>query len=114
MEKTRDDPQKRKHQDSTPRQTTGTTSAPGYQESGITPILPIVELPTGITQTTTVVPNAEDLQRTLFTTPHQTVLTVDNTVPPGAPNRDKGINSEVEVIALEENTPELRLSNFVS
>ena len=113
-EKTHGDPQRRKHQDSTSRQASGTTSAPGHQESGITLILPTVELPMGTTQATTVFPSAEDLQRTLFTTPHQTAPTVDNTVPPGAPNRDRGPNVETDVLALEGDAPEFTLSNFVS
>ena len=114
LEKTHGDPQRRKHQDSTSRQASGTTSALGHQESGPTLILPTVELPTGTTQATTVAPSAEDLQRTLFTTPHQTTSTVDNTVPPGAPNRDRGPNVETDILALEEDAPELTLSNFVS
>lgn len=114
MEKTHGDPQRRKHQDSTSRQASGITSAPGHQEPGITLILPTVELPTGITQATTVAPNAEDLQHTLFTTPHQTAPTVDNAVPPGAPNRDRGPNVVANILALEEDAPELTLSNFVS
>ena len=112
LEKTHGDPQRRKHQDSTSRQAAGTTSAPGHQESGIPLILPTVELPTGITQATTVAPSVEDLQRTLFTTPYQTAPTVDNTVPPGAPNRDRGPNAEADIIALEEDAPELTLSNL--
>lgn len=114
LEKTRDDPQRKKHQDSTSRQLSGTTSTPSHYESGITPILPAVELPTGTTQATTVAPSAEDLQRTLFTTPHQTAPIVDNTVPPGAPNRERGPNAETNIIALEEDAPELTLSNFVT
>ena len=111
LEKTRGDPQRRNHQDSTSRQASGTTSAPGHQESGPTLILPTVELPAG---TTTVVPSAEELQRTLFNTPHQMAPIVDNTVPPGAPNRDRGPNREADIVALEEDAPELTLSNFVS
>ena len=97
LEKTHGDPHRRKHQDSTSKQAPGTTSAPGHQESGITLILPTV-----------------DLQRTLFTTPHQTAPTVDNTVPPGAPNRDRGPNEETNIVALEGGAPELTLNNFVS
>ena len=114
LEKTRDDSQKKKHQGSTSRPISGTTSTPGHRESGITPILTTVELPTGTTQATTVAPSAEDLQRTLFTTPHQTAPIVDNTVPPGAPNRARGPNAETNILALEEDAPELTLSNFVS
>ena len=114
MEKTHGEPQRRKHQDSTSRHASGTTSAPGHQESGPTPILPTVELPTGTTQATAVAPSAEDLQRTLFSTPHQTAPTVDNTMPPGTPNRDRGPNVETDILALEEDAPELTLSNFVS
>jgi hypothetical protein len=114
LEKTRDDPQRRKHQDSTSRKASGTTSVPGHQESGITLILPTVELPTGTAQATTVALSAEDLQRTLFTTPHQTTPIMDNTVPPGAPNQDRGTNAETNILALEEDAPELTLNNFVS
>ena len=56
----------------------------------------------------------EDLQRTLFTTPHQTASIVDTTVPPCAPNRDMGPNVETKILALEEDVPELTLGNFVS
>ena len=98
----------------TSRQASGTTSAPGHQESGITPILPTVELPTGTAQATTMATNAEDLQHTLFTTPHQTTRIVDNTVPSGAPNRERGPNAETNILALEEDAAELTLSNFVS
>lgn len=105
LEKTRGDPQRRNHQDPTSRQASGTTNAPGHQESGPTLILPTVELPAGTTQTTTVVPSVEELQRTLFNTPHQTAPIVDNTVPPGAPNRDKGPNPEADIVALEEDAP---------
>lgn len=114
MDKTRDDSHKKKHQASTPRPIPGTTNAPSHCESNITPTLTTVELPLGITQTTTVVSNAEDLQRTLFTTPHQTAPTVENTVPPGAPNREREFHAETEVLAVEEDAPELILKNFVS
>jgi hypothetical protein len=114
MEKTRDDSHKKKHQASTPRPISGTTSAPNHRESNITPTPTTGELPSGITQTTTVVSSAEDLQRTLFTTPHQTAPTVDNIVPPGAPNREREFHAEAEILAVEEDTPELTLNNFVS
>jgi hypothetical protein len=39
---------------------------------------------------------------------------VDTTVPPCAPNRDRGPNVETDILALEEDAPELTLSNFVS
>ena len=70
-----------------------------------------MELPLGTTQATTVATSAEDLQRTLFTTPHQTVPIVDNTKPPGAPNRERELHAETELLAVEENTPELVLNN---
>ena len=113
-EKTRDDSHRKKHQSSTPRPISGTTSAPSQRDANITPIPTTVELPLGTTQTTTVAPSAEDLQRTLFTTPHQTTPIVDNTVPPGAPNREREPHAETEILAVEEDTPELTLNNFVS
>ena len=58
--------------------------------------------------------SAEDLQRTLFTTPHQAVPIVDNTVPPGAPNRERELHAETKILAVEEDTPELTLNDFVS
>ena len=60
------------------------------------------------------VPNAEDLQRTLFTTTHQTIPIVDNTVPPGAPNREREPHAETDILAVEEDAPELTLNDFVS
>lgn len=114
MEKTRDDSQIKKHQESTPRQPSGTTNTPSHRESDITPILPTIELPVGTTRVTTVAPSAEDLQRTLFTTPHQTAPIVNNTVPPGAPNRERVPDTETNILTLEEDAPELTLSNFVS
>ena len=114
MEKTRDDSHKKKHQDSTPRPISGTTSMPNHREPNVTPILTAVELPLGITQTTTVVPNAENFQRTLLTTPHQTVPIVDNTIPPKAPNKEREFHAETEALAVDEDAPELILNNFVS
>ena len=113
LEKTRD-PQRKNQQDSTPRQASGTTSAPGHQEAGTTLPLPAVELPIRTTQATTVVPSIEELQRTIFNTPHQAAPTVDNTVPPGAPNRDRVPNTEADILAANEDAPDLTLSNFVS
>jgi hypothetical protein len=113
LEKTRD-PQRKNQQDSTPRQAAGTTSAPGHQEAGTTQPLPVVELPIRTTQATTVVPSVKELQRTLFTTPHQTVPIVDNIVPPGTPNRDRVPNTEAYILAATEDTPDLTLGNFVS
>jgi hypothetical protein len=108
LEKTHGDPQRRKHQgDSTSKQASGTTSAPSHQESGPSLTLPTVELPTGTTQATTAAHSVEDLQRTLLTTPHQTAPIVE-------PNRDRGPNVETDILALEEDAPELTLSNFVS
>jgi hypothetical protein len=57
---------------------------------------------------------ADDLQRTLFATPHQTVPIVDNTIPPGAPNRERELHAETEILTAEEDAPELMLNNFVS
>ena len=113
-EKTRDDSHRKKHQASTSRPISGTTSAPSHRESNITPISTTVELPLGTTQTTTVLPITEDLQRTLFTTPHQTAPIVDNTVPPGAPNREREPHAETDILAVEEDAPELTLNDFVS
>lgn len=67
-----------------------------------------------ITQASTVATSADDLQRTLFNTPHQTVPIVDNTTPPGAPNRERELHAEKEILAAEEVAPELILNNFVS
>ena len=88
------------------------TSTSGQPE--ITPIPTTVELPLEITQATTVATSADDLQRTLFTTPHQTAPIMNNTKPPGAPNRDREHHAETELLAVEENTPELVLNDFVS
>lgn len=109
----RDHPRKNQ-QDPTSRQVAGTTSAPSNQEAGTTQPLPAVELPIRITQVTPVVPSVEELQRTLFSTPHQTVPAVNNMVPPGAPNRDRVPNTEAEILALTEDAPDLTLGNFVS
>jgi hypothetical protein len=113
-DKTRDDSHKKKHQSSTSKLIYGTTSTPSQPESNITPITTTVELPLGITQAVTATTGVEDLQHPLFTTPHQTVPIVDNTKPPGAPNREKEPHAETELLAVEENTPELVLNNFVS
>ena len=113
-EKTRDDSHRKKHQDSTPKPTSGTTSAPSHRESNVTPIPTAVELPLGTTRTTTVVSSAEDIQRTLFTTPHQVASIVDNTVPPGAPNREREPHAETDILAVEEDAPEVTLNDFVS
>ena len=88
------------------------TSTPGQPE--ITPIPTTMELPLGITQATTVATSADELRRTVFTTPHQTVPIVDNTIPPGAPNREREPHAETEILAVEEDAPELTLNNFVS
>nr|GFD12160.1 reverse transcriptase domain-containing protein [Tanacetum cinerariifolium] len=58
--------------------------------------------------------NAANLQRTPFTTPHQTVPETDRTEPPPAPLRNKGYDLEVDNLALEGVTPELAASDFVS
>jgi hypothetical protein len=105
-EKTRDDPHRKKHQGSTPRPIYGTTSVPSHRESNITPIPTTVELPLETTQAITVVPSAEDIQRTLFTTPHQTAPIVDNTVPPRAPNRERELHAEMDILAVEEDAPD--------
>lgn len=115
LEKTHGDSQRKKHQsDLTSKQASGITSAPSHQESGAGLIFPTVELPTGTTQATTAALSAEDIQRTLFTTPHQTAPIVDTTEPPCAPNRDRGPNVETDILALEGDASELTLSNFVS
>ena len=115
LKKTHGDQQGKKHSsDTTSKQASGTTSAPRHQGSGPNLILPTVELPTGTTQATTTTASAEDLQRTLFTTPHQTAPIPDTTVPPCAPNRDKGPNVETDILALEGVAPELAPSDFVS
>lgn len=111
-DKARDNPHKKKHQSSTSRLIYGMTSTSGQPE--ITTIPTTVELPLGISQATTVATSADDLQRTIFTTPHQTVPIVDNTTPPGAPNRERELHAETEILAAEENSPELTLKNFVS
>ena len=113
-DKTRDDSHKKKHQSSTSRLICGTTSTPSQPESNITPIPTTVELPLEIAQAATAATSVEDLQRTLFTTPHQTAPIVNNTIPPGAPNREREPHAETELLAVEENTPELALNNFVS
>ena len=114
MEKTRVDLPRKNHPDPTVRQTTGITSAPSHQELEPIRTLPTMEFPAVTTQTTTVVPIIEDLQRTLFTTPHQTASVVNNTVPPGAPPRERRINLEENIIALGEDTQEATLKTFVS
>ena len=99
------------------------TSTPGQPEATE---IPTLELPVRITQATMVGTSADDLQRTLFTTPFQSVPIVDNTIPPGAPNRERERpqlfvpnregepHAETEDLAAEEDTPELLLNNFVS
>jgi hypothetical protein len=61
-----------------------------------------------------VVPSVEELQRTLFTTPHQPVPAVNNTAPPDAPNRNRMPNAEAEILAVTEDAPNLTVENFVS
>jgi hypothetical protein len=112
LDKTRDDSHKKKHQSATSRLIYGMTSTSGQPE--ITPIPTTVELPLEITQAATVATSTDDLQRTLFNTPHQTVPIVDNTTPPGAPNRERELHAEKEILAAEEVAPELILNNFVS
>ena len=71
-----------------------------------------MELPAATPQTTTVAPSNGDPQCSLFTTPNQTV--VNNSVPPGAPSRNRRISQEEGIVALEEDTREATLKNFVS
>ena len=99
MDKTRGDPPRRNYPDLTLRQTTGTTSAPGHT----------VELAAAPTQATTVVPSNEELQRTLFTTPHQTAAAVDNTAPPGAPDKERSCAGRRY---SRSNVKKFRITNF--
>ena len=39
---------------------------------------------------------------------------MDNTIPPGAPNREREPRAEKETLAAEEDAPDLMLNNFVS
>ena len=113
VKKTHGDPQGKKHQgDSTSKQASGTTSAPRHQGLGSDLIFPTVELHTGTTQATTTTTSAEDLQRTIFTTPHPMVP--DLTEPPRAPDRDRGPDVETDILALGGVAPELAPSDFVS
>jgi hypothetical protein len=111
-DKARDDLSKKKHKGSTSGLIYGLTSTADQPE--ITPIPTTVELPLEVAQADTAVTGADDLQRTLFAMPHQTVPIVDNTIPPGAPNRERGFHAEREILAAEEEAPELTLNNFVS
>ena len=91
-DKSRGDFSKKTYSDLTLRPTTGTTSAPSQKELEPATILQAAELPTTITQTTTVAPVGGELQRILFTTPHQAAAIVNNTTPPGAPDKQKDVN----------------------
>ena len=104
------DHQKKNRQDSTSKQVAGTTSAPDHQGAGTNQPLPAMELPI----ISSVVPSVEELQRTLFTTPHQATPAVNNTAPPGAPERNRAPNTEAEILATTEDIPDLTLGNFVS
>ena len=66
-----------------PNQTTGTPSASRNQESSPGVILPVIEPVTGTTRVT--VTRAEDLQRTLFNTPHMAIPETGLSDPPNAP-----------------------------
>nr|GFC29929.1 reverse transcriptase domain-containing protein [Tanacetum cinerariifolium] len=68
----------------------------------------------GSTQATKTTTSAADLQRSLFTTPIQTVSETDPIEPPLAPLRNKGSDLEVDNLTLEGVAPELAPSDFIS
>nr|GEV84394.1 reverse transcriptase domain-containing protein [Tanacetum cinerariifolium] len=103
--KTHSDLQTKKQQsDSAPKQNPGTTN------SVFTMMGPLL----GTTQATTTTTSTTDIQRAPFTIPHQMEPETDPTEPPPAPLRNKGLDLEVDNLALEGVTPKLASSDFVS